>query len=453
LLSRRRYIRYVLIVSGLVQFTRDPVSAADRTRHVVVISLDGFPAYALHDSDLPLPVLRRLIREGGAAQSMKTVNPTITWPNHTAMVTGVSPGENGVLYNGLPVRGGEGKPVRLEENPTKKELVQVRTLYDLAHDEGLTTAEVAWVAIRDASSIDWSLPESSPAGSQLQEEMAREGLLSLEDLKAIQRDLALPNDELRVRAAAYLIERHRPNLLLLHLAATDDVQHTYGARTLAAQTALVLADRQIQRILEAVDRAGIRDSTTVLVVSDHGFKSYRHIISPNVLLRQNGLIRAAGGEPECDAFALTEGGTAYVYITNEAKRASTLPALTEQFRRLTGIDKVITAEEFNTYDFPHMAGQSRMADLVLVAAPGYAFQDRISVHEPVMELPESVEKGTHGYLNSDPDMDAILVAWGAGIRRGSHTGTVPNVDVAATIAYLLKLKFDRAIPVFDLLSR
>jgi len=58
-------------------------------RHVIVVSLDGFPAYMLQDPKLPLPVLRRLIREGGVADGMKPVNPTVTWPNHTAMVTGV----------------------------------------------------------------------------------------------------------------------------------------------------------------------------------------------------------------------------------------------------------------------------------------------------------------------------------------------------------------------------
>ena len=438
-------------MSGLLQLTHASVAAAP-SRHVVVISLDGFPAYALHDPSLPLRVLRRLMHEGGFADRVKTVNPTVTWPNHTAMVTGASPGESGVLYNGLPVRGGNGKPVRLQSNPTKKELVQIRTIYDVAHDKGLSTAEVAWVAIRDASSIDWSLPESSRNGSQLQQEMVHEGLLSPEELKASRKDSGLFHDEMRVRAAVYLIERHRPNLLLLHLAATDDVQHTYGARNLAAQTALVLADRQIQRILDAVDRAGIRDSTTVLVVSDHGFKSYQNTISPNVLLRQNGLIREAGGQPESDASVIVEGGSAYVYVTNEAKRASILPILKGQFKRLTGIDKVISAEEFSTYDFPHMAGQSRMADLVLVAAPGYAFQSRLPARETVMPVPPGGDNGTHGYLNSDPDMDAILVAWGAGVRPGSHTGTVPNVNVAATIAYLLKLEFDRATPVFDLLT-
>src|SRR5258705_6567448 len=65
---------------------------------VVVISLDGFPAYALDDPRLPIPTLRKLAREGVAAASMRPVNPTVTWPNHTAIVTGVEPSEHQVLY-------------------------------------------------------------------------------------------------------------------------------------------------------------------------------------------------------------------------------------------------------------------------------------------------------------------------------------------------------------------
>src|SRR6266571_5568176 len=82
---------------------------AQNDRHVVLISLDGFPARSLRDPNLPLPVLRKLIREGAVADAMKPVNPTVTWPNHTAMITGSNAVEHGVLYNGLPVRPGEGK--------------------------------------------------------------------------------------------------------------------------------------------------------------------------------------------------------------------------------------------------------------------------------------------------------------------------------------------------------
>src|ERR1700690_737637 len=64
-----------------------------KERIVVVISLDGFPAYALDDPRLPIPTLRSLAKEGAVAASMRPINPTVAWPNHTAMVTGVGASE------------------------------------------------------------------------------------------------------------------------------------------------------------------------------------------------------------------------------------------------------------------------------------------------------------------------------------------------------------------------
>src|ERR1041385_4989218 len=75
-----------------------------KDRTVVLISLDGFPAYALDDPRLPIPTLRRLAREGVSAASMHPINPTVTWANHTAIVTGVDASEHQVLFNGLLVR-------------------------------------------------------------------------------------------------------------------------------------------------------------------------------------------------------------------------------------------------------------------------------------------------------------------------------------------------------------
>jgi predicted AlkP superfamily pyrophosphatase or phosphodiesterase len=69
--------------------------AKDRT--VIVISLDGFPAYALADPYLPVPNLRQLIGRGSMARRMITVNPTVTWPKHASMITGVKPARHSVV--------------------------------------------------------------------------------------------------------------------------------------------------------------------------------------------------------------------------------------------------------------------------------------------------------------------------------------------------------------------
>ena len=74
------------------------------SNHVVVISLDGFPGWAMEDPYLPVPTLRRLAASGAIARTMRPVDPTVTWANHTSMITGVTPAQHGVIFNGLLIR-------------------------------------------------------------------------------------------------------------------------------------------------------------------------------------------------------------------------------------------------------------------------------------------------------------------------------------------------------------
>jgi predicted AlkP superfamily pyrophosphatase or phosphodiesterase len=415
-----------LLLAGLL-------GAADSSRHVIVVSLDGFPASTLRDPAVPLPVLRRLIGEGAWAESLRPVNPTVTWPNHTAMVTGVNAAAHGVIYNGLPVRPGVGQALKIEPWVPKTELVQARTVYDAAHEAGLTTAEVDWVAIYRPPTIDWSFPELPSVDGKVEREMLASGAVTEAEIRGWGKTNNTLHDDVWMRAAAHIIEKHKPNLLLVHLLLTDSAQHQYGAASLGSNAALILADRQLERILAAVDRAGIRDKTTLLVVSDHGFQTYHHAIRPNAVLRQKGLVRS---QQDCDGWVIPEGGTAMVYVTREERRAAVLAAMKEP---LQGVARVIEPAEYAKWGLPAPRANGRMSDLVLVAQPDYAFEGAIT-GEAVSD--SASPAGAHGYLNSDTGMEAILVGWGAGIRRGARTGSKPNVDVAATIARLLGVELE-----------
>jgi len=183
-----------------------------------------------------------------------------------------------------------------------------------------------------------------------------------------------------------------------------------------------------------VDRAGIRDQTTIFVVSDHGFKTYHHVIHPNALLRQKGLLRSA---EDCDGWVISEGGTAMVYVTREEHRQEVLAA----FRTpIPGVSQVIAPADYAKWGYPKATPNGRMADLVLAAANDYGFDGAFN-GEVNTDVAAGASPGGHGYLNTDSDMDAILVAWGAGIKRGARTTAKPNVDVAATVAKLLGLEF------------
>ena len=83
--------KFLWVAVMLLGMTSAANAQAARDRHVVVISIDGFPAFSWNDPLLAVPTLRRLAREGAHAEAMMPVNPTVTWPNHTSMVTGVRP--------------------------------------------------------------------------------------------------------------------------------------------------------------------------------------------------------------------------------------------------------------------------------------------------------------------------------------------------------------------------
>jgi predicted AlkP superfamily pyrophosphatase or phosphodiesterase len=393
-------------------------AAAAQQRHVVLISLDGYPAYLLRDPQTPAPTLRRLIKEGAwAPEGMTNINPTVTWPNHTAMVTGVDASRHGVIYNGLPVRGKDGS-VKVDPWVPKSELVLAPTVYDAAHARGLKTAEVDWVAIYETPSIDYAFSEIPKPDSTVVKEMIAAGVVTAEDIDSFRKAPITYRDEIWTQAGAFILRTHKPDLLLFHLLTTDSSQHRYGARSLGALSALALADTQVQRLIDAAKAAGILDQTTFIVVSDHGFHTAKRLIRPAALLKAKGITGVT---------VVPEGGTAMIY-------GNVTP---EIFRGVEGVSQVITPDQFAGLGFPKQGG--RMSDLVLAAADGYAFAG--DANGPVVgDVAPGASSGNHGYLNTNPDMRPIFVAWGAGIKPGARVDGVRSVDVAPTVAKLLGLE-------------
>src|SRR6185437_6845820 len=114
-----------------VLFVLGAASLAAAHRQVIVITLDGYPAYALRDPKTPASAMRALIQQGAwAPDGMTPVNPTVTWPNHTSMLTGVEPARHGVVYNGLAVR--QDDAIHIDAGVPKAQLILAPTVYDLA---------------------------------------------------------------------------------------------------------------------------------------------------------------------------------------------------------------------------------------------------------------------------------------------------------------------------------
>ena len=92
-----------LVAAVLAVAVQGAAQQAAQRHKVVVISLDAFAAESLRDPYLPAPTLQRMMREGAYATAMRPINPTVTWPNHSSMVTGVNASKHHVIANGLIV--------------------------------------------------------------------------------------------------------------------------------------------------------------------------------------------------------------------------------------------------------------------------------------------------------------------------------------------------------------
>ena len=405
-----------------------------KDRMVIVISLDGFPAYALEDPRLPIPTLRKLAREGAVAHSMLPINPTVTWPNHTAMVTGVNASQHQVLVNGLITHHPDGT-IAIEPWRDKDIMVHAPTVYDAAYKVGLTTAQVDWVAIYGAKTINWTFPEDPDPKGLIEGELISAGLVTQEQLAHFDDSSPAWQDQIRTDAAVDILKRYKPNLMLLHLLSLDDTNHEYGPMGDASLEAMAFLDDRVKQVMETLQSEHLADRATVLVLSDHGFRKIQHTIHANVALRHEGLMREENGKAMWDAWVVPDGGVAMIYVANPAQREELLPKLRTLFAGVDGVQAVYSQDELTKLGLPLPTQSDQAPDMLLAAKPGYSFGNGIE-GDVVIDS----NGGTHGYLNSDSEMNAIFMAGGSGIQHGIQLDRISNLDVAPTIAALLGIE-------------
>lgn len=411
-------------------------------RHVVMVSLDGFAAENLDRTNLPLPNLRRLAAEGTRVDRMSVVTPSVTWPNHTTLVTGTTPARHWVLANGLLERATGQPPVVINPRRSKQELCRIPTLYDVAHQAGLRTAEINWPVTRGAPTLDWSLPDHPDplkyATEGLVQELVAAKILPSEQDADFSQLGGPGRDYAWTQAACYLARRYRPHVLLLHLLNTDSTQHAHGPGTPEATTALALADRLVGDLISAVQETSMRESTAFLVVADHGFQKTTRQIHPNVRFRKAGLIvPGPDGKPVYHAQAISEGGVALVYVPEGRVQPDWMEKTAAALANLPGVDRVLTSRDFVDLGLPQQNRCPHAPDFVLTARDEHAFSSAVDGESEVTTLTRPT--GTHGYVHTDPRMDALCILSGAGVRKGGRVKQVRNIDVAPTAAALLGL--------------
>ena len=415
-----------LLASAALALTIPGGAQQREQRHkVVVISLDAFGAESLHDQHLPAPTLHRMMNEGAYATAMRPINPTVTWPNHSSMVTGVNASRHHVIANGLIVNQRTDTPPRIEAHTPKEKLVAVPTVYDAAHKAGLTTAEVDWVAIENADGITWRFTEYADPKGPIEHDLMEQGVVSADDLAHFNQPSQAWRDRVYTLAATDIIKKHHPDLMLFHLLALDGIEHQTGFGNDSGRDAIAFLDDRVKDIVDAVRDAGDIGNTTFLVVSDHGQQSVHKQIHCDVLLKQAGLSQST--------FCIPEGGFTLVY--QKGATADSRLALKAVFTGKPGVRSALLPNEAAMDGWPTPTQTDQGPDLLVYAENGHAFAGGKS-NEAVTETKEI---GAHGYPNTEPLMKSIFIASGAGIARKGEIAEFDNVDVAATIAKLLNV--------------
>jgi predicted AlkP superfamily pyrophosphatase or phosphodiesterase len=313
-------------------------------------------------------------------------------------------------------------------------------VWDAAYAVGYRTALVDWPVTVGAKAT-YHVPEfwraKQPDDVKLIRALSTPGLL--ESVSAAYPDFSAgfrPQDvadEAGTDIAEYLVLNARPHLLFLHIWQVDAAQHEHGLWSEQARAAIENADRQLARLLAAVERAGIAADTTLVVASDHGFANVTRCVNPRFLLLQAGLftLDATGKPTAWQADVLSATGAAYVYL-NDPHDAALEARVRQVFENArasgtSGIGRIFSAAEIST-----LGGDAR-AFLALEPELGTYF----GAGRDAYDTPPKY-RAVHGYDPNRPEMKASLILFGAGVRRGKLEAA-RLIDIAPTIAQMLGL--------------
>ena len=396
--------------------------------HVVIISLDGFrPEFYLQDSYAKnCETITGLRAAGSYAKGAMPPYPSMTYPGHATIATGVSPARHGITANAKfdPPKG-EGRGFWYARD------VKSPALWDAAHAAGLTVGSVSWPCNAESKAIRWNIPEfwTTARGKEIDmmQRSASPGLWDAIGGLTAER-LSADRDEFIAACATHILREHKPNLMFIHLLETDKVQHKSGRDAPELPAALRRLDTHLRSFVEATKAAGIYEQTTFIVLGDHGFADITQSIAPNWLLAANGWL----SDKDWRAMVMNTGGSAAVYVKDpkDVDEVRTLLA-----KHSEGLYRIIDRDELTKLGGP------REAAFYLEALPGHMFSGSRAGKTLVRTPPT---KGNHGFLPTNPQMQTGFIAAGRGIAKGVKLDTIRLADVAPTVARLLGVKLEAA---------
>jgi predicted AlkP superfamily pyrophosphatase or phosphodiesterase len=381
---------------------RPPAAPApDDGPYLVVLSFDGLGRTYL-DRGLPLPNLERLAARGVRARALVPSFPSLTFPNHYTLMTGVRPGRHGIVYNKMWDPAARAwYSSKDSASAADARWYRAEPLWVTAEKQGVRTAVFFWpgsmAAVGGVRPSTW-----------------------------LRYDDTLPN-EARVDSVAAWLRRPavtRPHLVALYMASIDQVGHRRGPLSPATDSAVVAADRVLGRLLDSLAASPVGARTNVVVLSDHGMIPVRP--APVIDLSRWADLRGVRVQDNGPVLALWfDGDTARRDRVYEALRAG----LATDGNRARAYRRADTPARWEVRDEP------RAGDVLVVADSGWFPYPHAA---PAGYAPSP---GDHGW---DPaavrSLDATFVAAGPGVRPLGTVDAFENVHVYPFLAALLGVR-------------
>ncbi|WP_188461586.1 alkaline phosphatase family protein [Marivirga lumbricoides] len=439
------FIVISLYLSSPLLFAQEN-GALKTKKHVILISIDGLrPDFYLKES-WPAPVLQHMAKEGSYAQAVKGIFPSVTYPSHTTIVSGNPPAAHGIYYNTpFEPEGATGKWY-WEYNEIK-----VPTLFSAVRAAGKKSGAVSW-PVTVGAPIDYNLPEVWSLNKEedrfapLRKNASPDGFVEEIETNAIGKINInnfgnggyLAREPKFAAAACYIFEKYMPDLLAVHLIATDHFQHTNGREGFAVERAISSVDAAISQILETVERLGMMEQTTFIVTGDHGFVDIHSVLAPNIWLKKAGLISEDG--KSWKAKFHTSGASAFLHLKDEGdkKTADKVKKLLEQIpAKYQKLFRIVDNRELKN------VGADPHAVLALAPVEGIAMSSSTE-GEPL----KKGSGGTHGFFPETQNIYTGFIAFGAGIQKGIVIKEMSLIDIAPIISNILDLKEVKSSGIF-----
>jgi len=364
--------------------------------YVILISIDGMRydfAEKYHAKNL-----LRLSANGVRAKSMQPSFPTLTFPNHYTLVTGLYPAHHGLVDNDFydPQR-------RKRYYVHDRDAVEDGSWYGgtplwvLAEKQQMVSASYYWVGSEAA------IQDTRPTYSFTYNE--KQGID--QRIQQVVDWLSLPADK-------------RPHLVAFYFPDVDHAAHYAGPDSDSARKAVQFVDESIGKMVQTVGR--LKLPVNFIVVSDHGMAQVdlQHPIYIDSTLNLSDCKLSLGNEK------------VMIYNSDTARIRQlydTLKAKADHYRVF------LKKETPARWHYGQEDRYNRIGDLILVADAGYVFS-----RENMRTYP-----GHHGYDNNDTRMNATFMAWGPAFKKHYTQPAFANVHVYPLITSILGLKITEPV--------